>query len=234
MAVVADGVSRRILEPALDGREISQLDHPAVGGDRHVADVIVIGELTADAHQHPISARVDGTRRHDAVLAFETFDYELGGDAERREPLVRKLHVDAFGLFAEDVRLFDHRHFQQAALDVLADVRQLDLSDAIALDGIEQAVDIAVLIVEDWTDYTRGQIELDVAQLLACLVPGFQLIRFGSPSFHGDGHAAIALACKGGHLLEVVELLELFFHAVEHLVLHLLCSGAGPLHHRGH
>jgi hypothetical protein len=49
-----------------------------------------------------------------------------------------------------------------------------------------------------------------------------------------NGHSAIALSGERDHLLEVIELLELLLHAVEHLILHLLCRGAGPHHQRRH
>ena len=147
---------------------------------------------------------------------------------------MRELHVDAFGLLAEDVHLLDHGHFQQAALDVLRRVGQLGVTDAVALDGVEQAVHVAVLVIEDRTDDALGQLEAEVAQLLARLIPGLLLVGLGSTAFHGDRHAAIALARKGDHLFEVVQLLELLLHAIEQLVLHLLCSGAGPHHHRSH
>jgi len=42
------------------------------------------------------------------------------------------------------------------------------------------------------------------------------------------------LACVGHDFLEVVELLELLLHAVEHLVLYLLRGRARPDHDRGH
>ena len=79
-----------------------------------------------------------------------------------------------------------------------------------------------------------GSSSSKVAQLLARLVPGLLLLRLRGTAFHGDRHAAVALAREGDDLLEVVELLELLLHAVEQLVLHLLGRGAGPHDHRRH
>ena len=79
-----------------------------------------------------------------------------------------------------------------------------------------------------------GSSSSDVAELLARLVPGLPLVGFRGAALHRDRHAAVALARKGDDLLEVVELLELLLHAVEHLVLHLLRGGARPHHHRRH
>ena len=40
LSVVAHGVGRRIFVSARDRREIAELDEPAAGGDRHVADIV--------------------------------------------------------------------------------------------------------------------------------------------------------------------------------------------------
>ena len=155
-------------------------------------------------------------------------------DAERGEPLVGELDVDLLRLLADDVDLLDHRHLEQAPLDVLGDVGKLPLADAVALDGIEQPGHVAVFVVEDRADDAFGQLELDVAELLARLVPGFALIRVRGAALHRDRHAAVALARIGHDLLEVVELLELLLHPVEQLVLDLLRGRAGPDHHHRH
>ena len=62
LAVVAHRVRRRILVAARDRREVAELDQPAAGGDRHVADIVQAGELAAHAHQHAVAARVDLSR----------------------------------------------------------------------------------------------------------------------------------------------------------------------------
>ena len=77
LAVVSYRVGGRVLEPTRDRRKVTELDHPAVGGDRHIADVVFAGELTADAH-HTRSPRVSmDPRGHDAVLASQAFGNHL-------------------------------------------------------------------------------------------------------------------------------------------------------------
>jgi hypothetical protein len=88
LAVVAHGVTGRILEAARDGREISQLDDAAVSRDREVAEILLARELAADAHEHAVASRVDRARRQDAVLALEALDDRERRDAERGETLV--------------------------------------------------------------------------------------------------------------------------------------------------
>ena len=174
---------------------------------------------------------------HHRVLALQALGDGERRDAERGQALVRELHVHLLLLLAQEVDLLHVGRLEQAALDVLGDVGQLRVPDAVTLDGIEQRVDVAVLVVEDRADDAVGQFELEVRELLARLVPGFLLVLVRRAALHGDRHAAVALARKGDDLLEVVELLELLFHAVQDLVLDLLCARPGPDHggrHRRH
>ena len=176
LAVVADGVDRRVLEAALDRRDVAELDGPAAGGDRHVADVVQIRELAAHAHEDAVLAGVDRAAGHHRVLALQALGDGQRRDAERGQALVRELHVHLLLLLAQEVDLLHVGRLEQAALDVLGDVGQLGVADAVTLDGIEQRVDVAVLVVEDRADDAVGQFELEVGELLARLVPGFLLV----------------------------------------------------------
>ena len=210
------------------GREVAELDQPAAGGDRNVADVVQARELAAHAHEHAVAVRVDRAAGQHAVLVAQAFGDLQRRDAERGQPLVRELDVDLLGLLAVDVDLLDHRHLEQPPLDVLGRVGELRVTDAVALDGVQEPGHVAVLVVEDRADDAFGQLELDVAELLARLVPRLALVRLRGAAVDRDRHAAVALARIGLDLLEVVELLELLLHAVEHLVLDLLRRRARP------
>ena len=191
-------------------------------------------ELAAHAHDHAVAVGVDLAARQHAVLIAQAFGDHERRDPERGEPLVGELDVDLLRLLADHVDLLHHRHLEQPPLDVLGNVGKLPLADAVALDGIEQPGHVAVFVVEDRADDAFGQLELEVAELLARLVPRLALIRVRGAALHRDRHAAVALARIGHDLLEVVELLELLLHPVEQLVLDLLRGGARPDHHRGH
>ena len=234
LPVVPHGVSRRIFVSTHDRREVAELDLPTAGGDRHVADVLQALELPAHAHEHAVAVGVDRTACLHAVLVPEALGDRQRRDPERGQPLVRELDVDLLGLLAVDVDLLDHRHLEEPPLDVFGHVGQFPLTDAVALDGVEQPGHVAVLVVEDRADDAFGKLELDVAELLAHLVPRLALVRVGGATLHGDRHAAITLTRIGHDLLEVVELLELLLHPVHHLVLDLLRGGAGPDHDRRH
>ncbi len=178
--------------------------------------------------------RVDLAGRLHHVLALQAFGDGQRRDAQRGQALVRELDVDALGLLADDVDLLDHSHLQHAALDVLGHVGQVTMVDAVALDRVHQAVDVAVLVVDDRSDDAIGQLQAQVVELLARLVPGLALGSAGRPALHGERHAPEALPREGDHLLEVIDLLEFLLHAIEHLVLHLLGGGARPDDGCGH
>ena len=199
---------------------------PAATGTLRISSRLV--ELAADAHEHAVAVRVDLAACQHAVLVAEAFGDLQRRDPERGQPLVRELDVDLFGLLAIDVDLLDHRHFEQPPLDVFGRVGEIGEIDAVALDGIKQPGHVAVFVVEDRADDAFGQLELDVAEFLARLVPRLALILVRGAADDRDGHAAVALARIGLDLLEVVELLELLLHPVEHLVLDLLRCRAGP------
>jgi hypothetical protein len=185
-------------------------------------------------HHQPVAAGVDLPARLDRVLVAQALADHEWRDAERGQALVRELDVDLLLLLAVDVDLLDHRHLEQAPLDVLGDVGELPLADAVALDGVEQPGDVAELVVEDRPDDAVGQLELQVAELLARLVPGLALVGVRGAALDREQHAAVALAGVRLDLVEVVELLELLLHPVEQLVLHLLRGGAWPDDHHGH
>src|SRR4029077_19934214 len=65
-------------------------------------------------------------------------------------------------------------------------------------------------------------------------VPRLALVLLRGAVIDAERHAAVALPGVGLHLLEVVELLELLLHSVQHLILDLLRRGAGPDDHDGH
>ena len=131
---------------------------PAAIGTLRMSSSLANWPLTRTSTRSP-RVSIEPRGQH-AVLAPQAFGDRQRRDAERGEPLVRELDVDTFGLLAEDVDLLDHRHLQQAPLDVFGDVGELGVADAVALDGIEQAVDVAVLVVEDRADDAFGQLEL--------------------------------------------------------------------------
>src|SRR4030095_2094496 len=108
------------------------------------------------------------------------------------------------------------------------------MPDAIALERVQHPGYVAVLVIEDRPDDAFGKLAFDVIELLARLIPSLALVRFRRAAPHADRHAPEALARKRDDFLEMVELLELLLHAVEHLVLDLLGRGARPVHHGRH
>ena len=102
------------------------------------------------------------------------------------------------------------------------------------LDRVQQSVDVTELVVEQRTDDAGRQIEAYVAELLASLVPRLELVGLRCSAAHRECHAAVPLPGVRDDLLEVIDLLELLFDPVQHLVLDLPRRGTGPDDERGH
>jgi hypothetical protein len=132
---------------------------------------------------------VDLPARLDGVLVVQALGDLQRRDAERGQALVGELDVDLLGLLAVDVDLLDHRHLEQAPLDVLGGVGELPGADTVALDRVQQPGHVAELVVEDRADDAVGQLELDVAELLARLVPGLALLGVRRAALDRDQHA---------------------------------------------
>jgi hypothetical protein len=84
---------------------------------------------------------------------------------------VAELDEDLFGLLADDIDLVDVWHAQQPLADILGPRLEVREAQAIGSQHIDRRVDVAVLIVEVRTDDARRQLALDIADLLADLIP---------------------------------------------------------------
>jgi hypothetical protein len=73
-------------------------------------------------------------------------------------------------------------------------VGEIRETDAVALDGIKEPGHVTVFVVEDRADDAFGQLELDVAELLPCLVPGLALVCVRGAADDRERHAAVTLA----------------------------------------
>ncbi|MNV10938.1 hypothetical protein D3C71_1014820 [compost metagenome] len=204
LAVVADAVGLGILIALMDCGEVAELDHPATGGNGQVANVVEVTELAADAHIDTVRGGIEGACRQDGVLALQGRHDLRWLDAQRRQAFVGELDVNFFRLLAEQIDLVDHGHLEQVALDDLRLIGEIREADPVALDGVYQAVDVTELVVEDGPHDAVRQLELEIGELLARLVPGLLLVRLGGPPLHADRHAAKALTGEGHHLFEVI------------------------------
>ena len=177
LAAFADDEARRVLVAALDGRDVAEPEHAAVGLHRHGGDRVDAGECAGDAQIDAVGRGVDRAAGHDRVLLGDAVEDLLRRDAERGELGVAELDEDFLRLLADDVDLVDVGHAQQALADVLG--ARLELGEAQPVGGqhVDRRIDVAVFVVEVRADDAGRQIASDVADLLADLIP--ELLHLG-------------------------------------------------------
>ena len=87
------------------------------------------------------------------------------------ELLRREAQVHLLVLVAEDLDLADVRRAQELGARRLGEVARLARREAVVGDAVDDAEDVAELVVEEGPDHALRQRHLDVADLLADLVP---------------------------------------------------------------
>jgi hypothetical protein len=90
---------------------------------------------------------------------------------QARELARRELDIDLLVLRAEDVDLRHVVNLQQPGASALDVVAQLTRREAVGGEGVEDAVRVAEVVVEAWSDDTGRESPANVGDLLAHLVP---------------------------------------------------------------
>src|SRR5262249_13408874 len=164
----------------------------------------------------------------DGVLPGHAVEDLLGRKPEHRELGMTELDEDFLRPLADDVDLVDVGNPQQPLADVLG--AGFELSEAQALGGehIQRRIDITVLVVEIRTGDSRRQLVLDVADLLADLVP--EVLHLGGRGLVAQGDADEGTARLGMALdaVGIRELLQLLLDLVDGLCLQLGRGRAWP------
>ena len=138
-------------------------------------------------------------------------------------------------LLADDVDLVDVGNAQEPLADVFGARLELGEAQAVGSQHVDRRIDVAVLVVEIRSDDAGRQVALDVADLLADLIP--ELLHLGGrrPVDQVDldeGHARLRIAFDA---VEIGKFLQLLLDLVGDLGLHLGRGRAGPgdVHHHG-
>ena len=151
--------------------------------------------------------------------------HQLGNvEPHSGELLGRELEVDLFVLRADEIDLGDVGNAAQLAAHALGMIAQLAMGEAVRSQGKYQRIGIAELVVEERPLNSLRQRLLDVADLLARLIP--EVGHLGRRRRVLEGHEDDGLAGLGVALqvIEIRQLLELLLDAVRDL-LHSLKRG---------
>ena len=155
---------------------------------------------------------------HDRILLRDRREHVVEVELEVGELLRREVEIDLLVLVAEDLDLADVLRAQELGASRLGEVARLARREAVIGDAVDDAEDVAELVIEERSDHTFRQGGLNVADLLADLVPDVRQVALRGRflQVHEDrGLAGLRVA------LDVVEtrgFLELLFESVRHLL----------------
>ena len=229
LAVDAEQRLRRIGRPARDLGDVAEADQPAIGGEVDGQDVLLRLEAAGRAHQDLLVGGFHHAGRGDGVLRLKGGDQRRLVEAEPGDLVGRELDVDALVLHAEHVDLRHVGDLQQARADILDIVAQLPAGKAVGGEAVDDAVGVAELVVEPGAEGSLRQRILDVAHLLADLIPDVRNIGLGRRSLQrhengGDAGLGVAL-----DVVEMRRFLELALDALGQLLQRLIDGRPRPL-----
>ena len=138
--------------------------------------------------------------------------------------------IDALVLDAVEVDLGNPRHFQEPLAETFGGLLQLRIVGAVAGHHVEDGVDVGEFVIDDGAQNARGQLALDVDQLLAQQIEQVRHVLRRGRVPEGDLHRREGGLRVGLHLLEERQFLQLLLDGIGDLGLHLLRGGARPDH----
>ena len=203
------------------GCYVAEAKHTAIGLHWCFGNRLRAVESACDAQGYALGRGFYGAGRHHRVLPSKRLEYRFRRDAKRREFGVGKLDVDLFVLRAVQVDLSDVLDLQQALSEPLGHLLHLGVVGALGREHIENRINVAVFIVDRQTDQSRGQVVLDVADLLAQLIEQLRHIACRRVVLESNLHRSEGWLGVSRNLVEIGQLLELFLDRVGNLRLHL-------------
>ena len=213
LAVDAEHRLRRVGIAAADLGDVAEADRAVADHEVDVQDVELGIERARDPQREPLVAGLQDARGPHRVLRLERRDQGRIVEAERGEALGRELEEDLLVLGADDLDLRDVGHQQQARARVLDEIAQLAMGEAVGGEAVDDAEDVAELVVEAGADDAARQRGPDVADLLAHVVPAVRHLvrrRVAAQIDEDRGDAGTGVA---GQEVEARHLLELALDA---------------------
>ncbi len=171
LAVDLHGGNRRVHGAAPDGDEVAQRHEMAMHLNRQGCECRRRIQCARGANIDAVVRRIDEAARDHAVLALHGGEYVLRRQPEPGQLVVGEIEIDPLVLRADQVDLANPGHREKLLANVLGDVLELRQCEAIAGDGVNDAVHVAEFVVEERALHARGKRLLDIADLLAHLIP---------------------------------------------------------------
>ncbi len=156
LAVHPEHRLRRVGVAAADLGDVAQADDAVAGDEVDVQEVELGIERARDPQRDPLVAGLQDACGPDGILRLERRDQSRIVEAEGGQALGRELEEDLLVLGAEDLDLRDVGDQQQARARILDEVAQLAMGEAVGGEAVDDAEDVAELVVEAGADARRS------------------------------------------------------------------------------
>ena len=181
-SVDAEHGLRRISGTACHARNVTEANCLAVCHEVDREDVRHGAKRTRHPHEDLLIAGLHDAGGDNRVLSLQRADQCGAVDAEARQLLSRKLHVQALVLRSEDIDLGNVRQREELFADVVHVVPQLPMREPIGGEPVDDPVGIAEFVVEARPNNALRQRVANIADLLANLIPDVRDLCGGSSS----------------------------------------------------
>ena len=218
LAIDAEHLGGRIAVAGTDLGDIGQLVEAAVHPKVEVRDALRGQESAGDVDENVLPRRVDDARGHHGILLGDRCQHVIEAELEIRELLRREVEIDLLVLIAEDLDLAHVRRAQELGARGFGEIARLARREAVVGDAVDDAEDVAELIVEEGANHPFRQGGLDVADLFADLIPEVRKVPLGRGflEIHEDGRlAGLRVALE---VIKIGRLFELLFEPVRDLL----------------
>ena len=218
LAIDAEHFGGRIAIARADLGDVGQFVKPIVDREVEVGNALRRQQGAGDVDEHVLARRVDDARRHHRILLGYCREHIVETELEIGELLRREVEVDLFVLVAEDLDLANVRRAQELGPSDLCEIAGFARAEAVIGDAVDNAENIAELVIEEGADNALREGRLDVADLLADLVPDVIDLALWRRFLEIDENGRLSGLGVALEVVEVRGLLELLLESVGDLL----------------
>ncbi len=171
LAVEPEHRLRRLAIGAHDGGDVGQPEETVIDAKIDAAQRLFGCVRAAHPKAHALRAGLHGSGRRNRVLRLEALNHRIPIETEPRDLLGRHVEVDDLVLGSDQIDLSGGRDLQDVGAGLFGVVAQLAKRQTVGREGVDDSIDFAELIVEEWSLYAGGKLRLYIGNLVANLNP---------------------------------------------------------------
>jgi len=196
--------------------------------DRHGAQVVERLELPGHTHLHHILWRTHGPGGLHSVLLAHLRQHRIHVQPHLGQLAVRDFDEDFLVLHTKKFDLGHILHAQQTLAHVVGFALELGRAVTLAAQGVDHAVHITKLVIEERSHHPLRQRGAHIAHLFAHRVPDLLHITGWRVVLELENDQRLTRFGIAADLVGVRHLLQRALHLVRHLLRHLLRAGTWP------